>query len=75
MSNPNWDTKPLGEILNTERLEQVRVICSSHRNDSLAMVKALKAYFATFADELEIKGVLPDFLAYAIVAKLSENPV
>jgi uncharacterized membrane protein len=57
-------TMKLGEILTDAQIERtLDIIQSTTRHDRIAK---LKEYFSSFKDELEKKGVLPDYLAYVV---------
>lgn len=62
----------LRALLTEAQLLRVQEIIKDHGHDSLELVRELRQYFAEFADELESKGVLPDYLAYAIAANLHQ---
>lgn len=55
----------LSELLTPAQIKAVKAIIKAEP-DSLRRVKKLKAYLAEFKDELERKGVAPDYLAYVI---------
>lgn len=59
-------TITLGELLTPEQCEQARKIMLASKSDAEA-TKGLKDYFGTLRAELEQKGVLPDYLAYAVM--------
>lgn len=61
-------TTTLSSLLTPEQCKHVEEIIIEHAHDSLALVKELKQYFAVFANELEAKGVLGDYLAYQVAA-------
>lgn len=57
----------LTEILTPEQCGEVVRICETQDDDDI--VKHLKAYLNQFREQLEAKGVLPDYLAYYLYAK------
>ena len=64
-------TITLGQLLNEKQIVEVTRILNSSA-DSIERVRRLKDYFGTFRDDLEKKGVLPEYLAWAVeYAKMS----
>lgn len=59
-------TMLLGDVLTPSQCRKVREICKKH-SDSSAVVAELKQYLNGYKATLEKKGVIPDYLAYAIV--------
>lgn len=55
---------PLDELLTDEQIEMVMVIIQ--RSKGHERIAKLKEYLNQFKDELEKKGVVADYLAYAI---------
>lgn len=63
-------TLALSEILDDEQVARVTQILNSP-GDSIQMVQELKEYLIQFREHLENeKGVVPEYLAYAIVHNL-----
>jgi hypothetical protein len=62
---------PISDLLNGEQLRDVCAIVEMEP-DSYKRVRKLQAYLQPLAAQLEPKGVLPDFLAYAIEHSRSE---
>jgi hypothetical protein len=60
-----WRSVALSKLLTSEQVKCVLTIVNENKN-SLERTQRLKAYLKPLAKELEAKGVLPDFLAYAI---------
>lgn len=60
-------TAKLEELFTETQIQEIERLINIH-HDSLDLVKSLKQYFAMFANELEAKGLLPDYAAYTIVA-------
>lgn len=58
-------TIKLGDLLTDDQLKQVREIINSTAS-SLDRTAKLRDYFATIRETLESKGVLPEYLAYAV---------
>lgn len=58
-------TISLGELLTEEQGREVVRIMSESKDDA-EMTARLKKYLAQFKDQLEAKGVVPEYLAYAI---------
>ncbi len=69
MKEMNNDPKriTLGELLTDEQGEHVCKLMLQH-DDEIELTRALKAYLNQFSAELEAKGVLPDYLAYVLLA-------
>lgn len=70
MNLPEWRTKRLEEILSPIQLRKVASIMNT-TGDNVAKLKLLKAYLVQFQAELNAKDIDPNFLAYAILWKLS----
>ena len=61
------DSKSLNEILNEEQLQEVQKIINFSSNDD-GILKGLKEYFLSINKQLEAKGILGDYLAWAVYA-------
>jgi hypothetical protein len=73
-TNPpqGWKTTSPGDILTDEQLERVMTILDEYRDDPIERIHRLKAYLNTLP--LEEKGILPDYLAYAIEYNVQRKP-
>lgn len=60
-------TVALGDILSKQQLKDIAKLLNETPEHN--QVEFLKNYLNTFPEELEAKGVLPDFLAYMLYAK------
>ena len=67
-----WSQKSLSELLDNAQINRVTAILNGS-GDDIAKTRALKDYLNQFREQLEAKGVLPDFLAYAIM-HVASNP-
>lgn len=67
-------TIQLGELLNEQQLVETKRILHS-TTDPIERVRRLKDYFETFSEELEAKGVLPDYLAYVVEWQAVEHTI
>lgn len=63
----NTKTMSLGDILNPEQCDEVISICETETDENI--VPRLKQYLGQFKEQLESKGVLPDYLAYLLYYK------
>ncbi len=71
---PGWRLANLDQLLTGDQLVAVQGILKAHQ-DPYEALPTLRAYLDGFHDTLLAKGVLSDFLAYAIVnAVLNNNP-
>ena len=61
------DSKSLNEILNEEQLQEVQKIINFSSSDD-GILKGLKEYFLSINKQLEDKGILGDYLAWAVYA-------
>ncbi|MAG27143.1 hypothetical protein CMI47_16525 [Candidatus Pacearchaeota archaeon] len=61
------NTKNLNEILTEEQLREVMKIINLSNNDE-AILEGLKQYFLSIKEQLEAKGLLSDYLAWAVYA-------
>ena len=59
------NTVTLEQLLTREQLDRVQKIINDN-SDSIKRTAGLKSYFNTISEQLESKGVLPDYLAYAV---------
>lgn len=62
-----WKTARLDELLTPAQLTAVQGIVNAHA-DPFQALPTLRAYLDGFKDELLAKGLISDYLAYAIVA-------
>lgn len=60
-------TITLGELLTEEQAKRVYNILTTSPTER-EVIQNLKDYFRTISAQLEAKGILPDYLAYATVA-------
>lgn len=58
-------TITLGELLTEEQGKEVVRIMAESRDDT-EMTQRLNGYLRQFREQLEAKGVLPEYLSYAI---------
>ena len=61
------DSKSLNELLNEEQLQEVQKIIHLSTNDD-DILRRLKEYFLSINKQLEDKGILGDYLAWAVYA-------
>ena len=61
------ERKSLNEILNDEQLAKVNEIINLSTNDD-DILRRLKKYFLSINNQLEVKGILGDYLAWAVYA-------
>jgi hypothetical protein len=60
-------TVQLSELFHPKQLSEMSVVIANAGLDSIDQVKALKKYLAGHAKMLESQGIVPDYLAYAII--------
>ncbi len=63
---PGWRTAQLAQLLNTDQLTAVQGILKAHQ-DPFEALPTLRAYLDGFREDLLAKGIVSDYLAYAIV--------
>jgi hypothetical protein len=68
-----WKMKILGHLVTEKQSEDICKILNSQQ-DSIKRVRELTRYLSGFRAELEKKGVLPEYLAYAIEANFLYGP-
>jgi hypothetical protein len=69
-----WQTKSLDEILSPEQLDAVLEIIGKYAGQQVSeCFPELKGYLITQRAELEAKGILPEFLSYAILSSLMSH--
>lgn len=66
-------TITLGELLTEEQMDDVQAIINSHRIGDMDCTARLKQYFRGIGEQLESKGVLPEYLAYALPYSLGQG--
>lgn len=72
MNTPeNWKRLELGDLLNDT---QLRVLTDLIRNnpEPEERLRAIKQYLNSIHEDLEDKGVLPDFLAYVLEFRIPD---
>jgi len=61
-----WSSKKLSEIFNSEQRKKLKKFIREHEDeDPMELTKKLKEMFGEWKEDLEKKGLLPDYLAYA----------
>lgn len=73
------EEKELSEILNKEQLKELKKLINELEKKKIKpldveYVKSLRELFKKYESDLIAKKVLPDYLAYAIAFKISQNP-
>lgn len=63
-------TMALGEILTDEQIEALLTIMETYRDDSIVRTRKMSEYLSQFRSTLEAKGVVPEYLSYAIEYQL-----
>jgi hypothetical protein len=63
-----WKQTSLGDILNADQIQAVIDILNRPNLDDIAITKLLKQYLAKFSQQLNAVGVVPDYLAYVLLA-------
>lgn len=58
----------LGDFLNDNQMQACIDILNRPDIDDIAQTKELKRYLNQFKVDLEAKGILPDYLAYVLIA-------
>lgn len=66
------NTSPLCDLLGAEQFKEVLRIIQEYRRDDVAMAIALRDYLGQHRAQLEDRGILPEYLAYALVYKSKE---
>lgn len=61
-----YQVQKLDSILTPEQLDGVLDIIQVYADDGVARMRELKRYLNGFSKELEHRGILADYLAYAI---------
>ena len=60
-------TAKLSDLLTAEQMEEVCDIFNSS-DDDMDAVRKLKIYLNNLKEQLEAKGIVPDYLAYVLLA-------
>lgn len=71
MSKDNTIT--LGELFTTEQISHILSVYNKNGGDTSKCARELKPYFARISDQLQSKGLLPDYAAYAIPFWISKH--
>jgi len=61
-----WSSVKLGDIFTEEQLNHVAKVCEDSKGDMMKASKELRPYFQGIRAQLEAKGLLPEYAAYAI---------
>jgi hypothetical protein len=67
---PGWKQTNLTDVLTPPQMRQLQLILKKHKDPDAALV-AMKQYFQSIAKELEAKGIVADYLAYVLYAKIT----
>lgn len=67
---PGHKQMRLTDIMTPEQLRQLEALLQANPDPEDAL-KAMKQYFGTISAELEAKGVVANYLAYLLYAKLT----
>jgi len=68
-----WKEVSIADILNKEQRAELRRFLGQNKDKSpMDLTGDLKQLFGKWREDLEGKGVLPEYLAYAFAFKLSE---
>jgi hypothetical protein len=67
---PGWQQRNLDEILEPEQFQQVELIMKKHQRDPDAALPELKRYFRSIEPHLAANGIVPDYFAYVMYAKM-----
>lgn len=62
---PGWKTITIGEVLTNEQYAEAFKILNE-ATDEIECGKKLREYFHTIREQLELKGIDPDYLSYAL---------
>lgn len=68
-SKSEWKSVQLGELLTDDQIQMVKEIMDQ-TPDELERTHAIRKYLNQFKEQLEARGVIPDYLAYVIVYKM-----
>jgi hypothetical protein len=66
-NGPGWKQTSLQDLLTKDQIQAVVDILNRPNLDDIAQTKLLKDYLRQYAQQLEAKGVLPDYLAYVLI--------
>lgn len=61
-------TVSLGDLLNDSQMQAVIDILNRPNLDDIAVTKLLKQYLAQYAQQFAAVGIVPDYLAYVLLA-------
>jgi hypothetical protein len=61
-------TVSLGDLLNDSQMQAVIDILNRPNLDDIAITKLLKQYLAQYAQQFAAVGIVPDYLAYVLLA-------
>lgn len=59
-----WSAVQLGDLFTEAQLQHIEHVCKIHNLETA--IKELRPYFEGMRDQLEAKGLLPEYAAYAI---------
>lgn len=68
-----WRTVKLREILTEKQIRQLTKVMNKHRGKP-TLTSELKKLLEPLAEQLEAKGVLPDYLAYYLTYAADKFP-
>lgn len=70
--SPGQRTITLQDLLTKDQLQAVVDILNRPNLDDIAQTRLLKDYLRQFDQQLQAKGVLPDYLAYLLLANAAQ---
>lgn len=70
---PGYPKVKVGDILTDQQMDRVMDILQKNGGDMDANIRDLKVYFNTIKGDLDKKGAVPDYLAYAVGYNLSKK--
>lgn len=68
-----WSKTKLCDLLTKKQVKQVTKIIDNNLGDMIKLARALQEFLIPLRDQLEAKGVMPEFLAYSIAHAVQSN--
>lgn len=61
-----WTEAKLGDFFSLDQLKHIAKVCDETNGDVFEAARRLRPYFESLREQLEPRGLLPEYAAYAV---------